>query len=418
MTHPTTIPMPQLTEQMEEAVIAKWLIEPGAPVEIGDELVEIETDKATMAYASEFAGLLEQLVDEGATVRVGDPIAHLHHAAANAAERQTAPPAAPAATPLAVPDADQAPTSTPTTAAQAAAGPATPLARRAAQHLGVDLAEITGSGPRGRILQGDVFRSAGRVTEQPAVVTPKTAPAAAAPGPIGGGGSPGERRPLSTIQRTIARRMAEAKATVPHFQVSCDVDVDAAMRTRRDLQAQLGEGARGPSLNDFIVRACAVALRDHELVNASFAGDHFELHSAVHVGIAVASDAGLLVATLTDTDRRSLLSIAEESRRLASSVRDGTATPAELTGATFTVSNLGMFGMTSIVPVINPPQAAILGVGAAREELYLQDGQPLARRVASLTLSGDHRVLNGADAARFLRDVKELIEAPLLLLAA
>lgn len=409
MTNPTTIPMPRLTEQMEEAVIAKWLIEPGAAVEIGDELVEIETDKATMAYVSEVAGHLEPLVEEGETVLVGTPIANVHAAAAIADDGTPAPATAAAAEPAAPA------TPTPVSPVQTTSSAATPLARRAAEHLGVELAALDGTGPRGRILQADVLRSVGQVPRQ-VVRTPSRVAAAL----TSRGGEPAaggfEQRPLSTIQRTIARRMAEAKATVPHFQVSCDVAVGAALDLRRDLQAQLGD-ERGPSLNDLIVRACAIALRDHELVNASFADDHFRLHSEVHVGIAVASDAGLLVATLTHTDRRSILSIAEESRRLAASVRAGAATPDELTGATFTVSNLGMFGMTSIVPVINPPQAAILGVGAARDELYLADGQPTSRKVATLTLSGDHRVLNGADAARFLSDVKQLVEAPLRLVA-
>ena len=420
MTRPTLIPMPQLTEQMEEATIAKWLVEPGELVSIGDELVEIETDKATMAYASDVAGHLEQLVDEGELVTVGVPIARLHDAAVPAVDGASGPPTAERAT------APDSPVDVARAFAGAAPAPesrdeparATPLARRAAAALDVGLGEVHGTGPRGRVTQNDVLRAAGQAPVE-------TARPARAPEPIIAASqteslerkATAERRELSTIQRTIARRMTEAKATVPHFQVSCDVVVDASLRARADLQELLGSDVKGPSLNDFIVRACALALRDHPLVNASFAGDHFDVHQSIHVGMAVASDAGLLVATITDADRRSILAIASEARRLASAVRSATATPAELTGATFTVSNLGMFGMSSIVPVINPPQAAILGVGAAREELWLRDGEVATRQVVTLTLSGDHRILNGADAARFLNDVKALLQRPLLLLA-
>jgi pyruvate dehydrogenase E2 component (dihydrolipoamide acetyltransferase) len=420
MTPPTTIPMPQLTEQMEEATIAKWLIEPGQAVAIGDELVEIETDKATMAYASELAGYLEQLVEEGESVTVGSPIARLHSIPVSAHDAPAPAPASPEShAPIPAGPSKAPGVHPPSGQGSDDDALATPLARRAAADLGVTLSEVEGTGPRGRILQNDIRRAAGQTPAEPsrplsAPRTPAAAPPVRAAETLT---DSGERRELSTIQRTIARRMAEAKATIPHFQVSCDVTVDAALRTRAELQEQLGDGVRGPSLNDFIVRACALALRSHELVNASFAGDHFRLHQNIHVGVAVASDAGLLVATLANADRRSILAIAEETRRLASSVRAGTAAPAELTGATFTVSNLGMFGMTSIVPVINPPQAAILGVGAARDELYLHEGQATSRQVATLTLSGDHRILNGADAARFLSDVKDLIQTPLRLLA-
>jgi pyruvate dehydrogenase E2 component (dihydrolipoamide acetyltransferase) len=223
---------------------------------------------------------------------------------------------------------------------------------------------------------------------------------------------------LTRLQQIVARRMAEAKSTIPHFQVQTEVAFDAAIALRAQLKAaaeQLGEPA--PSLNDLIVKAAAIALRQHPHANGSYKDGHFELHDRVNVGVAVAAEGALVVPTVFDADTKPLTTIAAESRALADKVRSGAVTPAELSGATFTVSNLGMFGMTAITPVINPPQAAILGVGAARAVLQrdAESGEIVDRQLLTLTLSCDHRILYGADAARFLAEIKALLEAPLRL---
>jgi pyruvate dehydrogenase E2 component (dihydrolipoamide acetyltransferase) len=214
----------------------------------------------------------------------------------------------------------------------------------------------------------------------------------------------------------IARRMAESKATVPHFQVQTEADMDALIALRTELKA-LGEQAEPvPSINDFIVKASALALRAHPKANGSYRDGQFELHDQINVGVAVAAPDALVVPTVTDTDQRSVQSIAEQSRRLAQRVRDGAITPPELSGATFTVSNLGMYGMTAITPVINPPQAAILGVGALRAVPALADDRLIERRLMTLTLSCDHRILYGADAALFLSEIRDALEKPLRLM--
>jgi pyruvate dehydrogenase E2 component (dihydrolipoamide acetyltransferase) len=222
--------------------------------------------------------------------------------------------------------------------------------------------------------------------------------------------------PLSRLQRVIARRMAESKASIPEFRVQTDVAVDDLVQLRAEL-ARRGDDPL-PSVNDIVLKAAALALREHPRVNASFEDDRFVLHAIVNVGFAVATDDALIVPTVRDTDTRSLREIATETRRLAERVHSGTFTADEVSGGTFTVSNLGMFGMTAIAPIINPPQAAILGVGAAREVPEITDDGGLRRRqLMTLSLTCDHRILYGADAARFLSDVRALLEQPARLAA-
>jgi pyruvate dehydrogenase E2 component (dihydrolipoamide acetyltransferase) len=248
-------------------------------------------------------------------------------------------------------------------------------------------------------------------------------PAAPAPAPPAAGarttGAPAESGKGTAeaveptrLQSLIARRMAEAKATIPHFQVETEVAIDGLL----DFRAQIKEsGDTAPSLNDLIIKACALALRSHPRANSSYRDGRFEFYSRVNVGIAVAAEGALVVPTIFDADQKSLGQIAAESRRLATQVREGTVTPADLSGATFTVSNLGMYGMTAIVPVVNPPQSAILGVGAAREVLARVDGEIVDRHLMTLTLSCDHRILYGADAAEFLSAIRAALEMPMRL---
>jgi pyruvate dehydrogenase E2 component (dihydrolipoamide acetyltransferase) len=428
----TEVLMPKLSDSMEEGTILSWLVPAGAEVSAGQELLEVETDKANMTVEAEGSGALEILVEEGETVAVGTPIARLGGEPA-AAEAPAAPAPSEADVPTPAPavaeaaltpapaSTDPAP-ATPTNGAAATGDPrrSTPLARRLAQAHGIAIDSLGGSGIGGRIVKADVLAAAG-VEPTPA---PDTTPAAA-PAPVQGdtgagaavkvetakGGS--NTVEMSRLQAVIARRMAEAKATVPHFQVETEVRMDAAIRLRGELKAAAGEGPV-PSLNDMIIRAAALALRKHPKANGSYQEGAFELNDRVNVGMAVAAEDALVVPTIFDADRKSLGEVARDSRRLAGRVREGTVTPPELAGGTFTVSNLGMFGMTAIYPVINPPQAAILGVGRTRAVLERgADGEIVDLSLMTLTLSCDHRILYGAEAAEFLGAIRDLLETPL-----
>jgi pyruvate dehydrogenase E2 component (dihydrolipoamide acetyltransferase) len=406
------ITMPALSDSMEEGTILKWLVEDGGPVADGQDLVEIETDKATVTHPAGGDGVLEIVVPEGGTVPVGELIARLGVASARAVEGT--PPAS--TTPSAGPVAP---------AAVGNGAVATPVARRIATIHDVALDGVHGTGPRGRITRTDVLRAAGvdHVPAAPRAPAPSAAAAAPPPAPApptqnrGEPPTPAGRGETTVLepsrsQQLVARRMAEAKATVPHFQVQTEVAMDAAIVLRAELSGQAGDRVV-PSLNDFIIKAGALALREHPRANGSYRDGSFELHSRVNVGFAVAAEHALVVPTVLDADVKSLAAIARETRALAQRVRDGLITPPELASGTFTVSNLGMFGMTAITPVINPPQAAILGVGALRETLARVDGEIVDRALMTLTLSCDHRILYGADAARFLAAIRDLLESPL-----
>jgi pyruvate dehydrogenase E2 component (dihydrolipoamide acetyltransferase) len=398
------ITMPRLSDSMSEGTIISWLKRDGQPVAREEDLVEIETDKATMTYASEFAGVLQILAAEGTTHPVGAVIAQVGTSApaqppvdSNGAE------AAARDRPVTIP-AGSGPQGTPVeitgnSAADSQALPpgrasarATPLARRAAHAHRVDLERLRGTGPHGRITRADVLSAAG-------VPAPDRGDTIQQP---------------TRVQRLIAARMAEANATIPQFEVQTEVTMDGAIALRSQL-TQLSD-LDPPSYNDLVIKACALALARHPRVNASYREDRFELHSRVNVGFAVAVDDALIVPTVSGADTKSLTVIAQETRRLAARVRSGEITPPELSDATFTVSNLGMLGMTAIRPIVNPPQVAILGVGAMRSVLARVDGQIVDRTLMTLTLTSDHRILYGADAARFLADVQSLLESPLRLM--
>jgi pyruvate dehydrogenase E2 component (dihydrolipoamide acetyltransferase) len=418
----TEVTMPSLSDSMQEGTILSWLREDGEHVAVGDELVEIETDKATMTYESPAEGTLRIVAGVGETLPVGAPIAQLGDEPAAPSEQLVETPE---------PEASEQPVETleplpaPVVVSTNGSGSdhevrATPLARRMASAHGVDLGVLEGTGPRGRITRADVAASAGiedEVAEPPRVApasVPTTASApASAPAPAGNGHT---TQDLTRVQQLIARRMSEAKATIPEFQVQTEADIDALLALRAQLKEQAEPPDPMPSLNDFIVKACALALRRYPRANGSYRDGRFELHEHVNVGIAVAATDALVVPTIADADARSVGAIAREARRLAAAVRDGSVTPRDLAGATFSVSNLGMYGMTAITPVINPPQAAILGVGAARAVPALRDRELVERRLMTLTLSCDHRILYGADAAEFLSDIRRGLESPLTLL--
>jgi pyruvate dehydrogenase E2 component (dihydrolipoamide acetyltransferase) len=350
--------MPKLSDSMEEATIIHWLKRPGDPFERGEPLAEIETDKATVVYEAETDGVLAKiLVPEGGSARTGDPIATLDGDAA------AGPPAA----------------------ASRERARATPVARRRAVELGVSLHGLEGSGPGGRVTVKDVEQVAGD----------RPAPAAQ---PSTGKGDV-ETVELTATQSTIARRMEQA-ASIPTFAVTMEIDMSTVVALRR---GEAGEGPQ-PSVNDFLVRAAALTVRKFPPFNSSWIDGRIERYSRVNIGIAVAVEGALLVPTLFDADRKPLMQIGEESRSLAERARNRSLTPDELTSSTFTVSNLGMYGVHSFTAIVDPPQAAILAVGRIHEATMLA------------TLSADHRVVYGADGAAFLAHLKTLLEQPLSLL--
>jgi pyruvate dehydrogenase E2 component (dihydrolipoamide acetyltransferase) len=439
----TDIVMPRLSDSMEEGTVLQWLKSVGDDVEVGEELVEIETDKANMVYEADAGGtLIEIVADEGDTLPIGEVIARVGEKGeapsgdGAAAERREPEPSAreeeSEAAGTGVSDTEgqrgeAAVAEAPEPAAEPTPEPsgdgrvkASPIARRIASEKGLDIATLSGSGPGGRIVKADVERAAERGAPAPAAApeAPARAPAPAAP-------TPGAReRPetakgevevvdLSKIQQTIARRMAESKATAPHFYLETEIDMSRAVEARARIKAAAKEEDVVPSFNDMVVKAAAIALREHPRANGAYRDGRIEHYSRVNVGVAVAARDALIVPTVFDADRKGLREIAAETRSLASRVRDGTVTPPELSGGTFTVSNLGMYGVTNFSAVINPPQAGILSVGAIEERAVVRDGEIATAHLMGVTLACDHRILYGADGAEFLARIRELLEEPL-----
>jgi pyruvate dehydrogenase E2 component (dihydrolipoamide acetyltransferase) len=405
------IVMPRLSDSMEEGVILRWMKGVGDEVAVGDELVEIETDKANMAYESDVAGTLtEILAQEGDALPIGAPIAVVGDDKGSASQA-AGPVAAGDPPPLPVAEASSGavpPTAPPAAPADPAdgAGPgrvkASPLARRVAKDTGVDLAGVQGSGPGGRIVKVDVEQR-----------EPSEAPAATPSQETAKGVTTYQE--LTRLQQVVSRRMAESKATAPHFYLQSEIDMSAAVEARSRLKALTPEGEVVPSFNDMVVKACALALKEHPLANGAYRDGRFELYSRVNVGVAVAAQDALVVPTVFDADRKGLREIATDARTLAGKVRDGRVTPPELSGGTFTVSNLGMYGVSNFSAVINAPQAAILAVGAITEKPVVRDGEITTAHLLGVTLACDHRILYGAPAAEFLARIRALLEEPLSL---
>jgi pyruvate dehydrogenase E2 component (dihydrolipoyllysine-residue acetyltransferase) len=439
------IVMPRLSDSMEEGTILSWLKSVGDEVTVGDELVEIETDKANMVYEADAAGtLIEITAPEGETLPIGQVIARVGEpgeapadadgapaepeeaeaeeapAEAGAEEAEEAQEAEPAPAPPS-PATATAERPAPVAPAEEAPAPpegdgrvkASPLARRIARERGLDLAQLQGSGPGGRIVKADVERA-----EAPAAAPEAPAPAAA---PAGVSERPETAKgeveviELNRLQQTIARRMAESKATAPHFYLSAEIDMGAAFEARSRVKAAASEGDVVPSLNDLVVKACALALRDYPRANGAYKDGKLELYSRVNVGVAVAARDALVVPTIFDADLKGLRQIAEEARAVAQRVRDGSVTPPELSGGTFTVSNLGMYGISNFSAVINPPQAAILAVGEIADKAVVRGGELTTAKLMGVTIACDHRILYGADAARFLGRIRVHLEEPLSL---
>jgi pyruvate dehydrogenase E2 component (dihydrolipoamide acetyltransferase) len=418
------IVMPRLSDSMEEGTVVRWLVAEGDAVSEGQPLVEVETDKATVTHEAEAEGVILALrVAEGDSVAVGAPIAVIgepgeEHEPAEEPESveawvgaaqaptasATASPAGPAPSTSTAPSTSPERPADPAPIGRPGRTPASPLARRIAAERGIDLSGLTGSGPNGRVIRADVERSAGGNGAGAPAGTP--APA----------GSKGEHTvtELNRLQRTIARRMAQSRATVPDFELRAEVDMSEVVALRKGLKEISEEPI---SYNDFIVKAAAMALREFPRVNGAYDEGKIETFARVNIGIAVAAENALVVPTVFDADTKSLSEIGRESRALAARVRDGSISPSELSGGTFTVSNLGMYGLDSFTAVINPPQAAILAVGSLKPRPVVgPGGEIVARETVHLTLACDHRILYGADGASFLGRLRELLERPLALL--
>jgi pyruvate dehydrogenase E2 component (dihydrolipoamide acetyltransferase) len=425
----TDVVMPRLSDSMEEGTVLKWLVQEGGEVKRGEPLVEIETDKANMTYDADTDGVLvEVIAKEGDTLDVGEVIARVGEPGEALDSRpQTPEKETPDRRPQ-TPEAEgaESPVATEDAPSRQPAAPsdgdgrvkASPVARRMASEMGVELARLEGSGPGGRIVKADVEAAAkGDGAEAPAReeerVSAETRPAPAAAEPQRGeAGAKGhvEVHELTRLQQTVSRRMAESKATAPDFALSLDVDMTAAVELRKRLK-EVTDPA--PSFNDMVVKAVAVALREFPRVNAAYRDGKFEWYSRVNVGIAVAAQDALVVPTVFDADAKSLGEISRTARELAEKVREGKITPPEVSGGTFTVSNLGMFGVESFTAIINPPQAGLLTVGALKKKPAVDDrGFVVAREQMTLTLICDHRILYGSDGAQFLARVRELLEQP------
>jgi pyruvate dehydrogenase E2 component (dihydrolipoamide acetyltransferase) len=419
------VTMPRLSDTMEEGTIASWLKQPGEQISKGDVIAQIETDKATMDLTAFEAGTLQEiLAPEGTTVAIGQPVARIGSGAAPTKTDKPAAPGPPAAeateavpprTTAARRNVAESPEPSESSSSQVAplsnGAPrdgktrASPMARHIAAEHGVDLSGVSGSGPRGRVIRADVeaaLQAKAPLSPESSVLSP----------PSDGD----ERVTLSQMRRTIARRMADSTRTVPHFFLTTTVDATDMVRLRKEIVEQIADSGVKITFNDLVVKGAALAIRKVPEVNVSFAEDSLIRHSHIHIGVAVATERGLIVPVLRDVDQKTLSQIARETRDLAERANSGKLQPAEYTGGTFTISNLGMFGVEQFNAVINPPEAAILAVGAIQREPAEHDGEIVLRDRMKLTLSVDHRALDGAAGARYLQALKQLLEKPMLLL--
>jgi pyruvate dehydrogenase E2 component (dihydrolipoamide acetyltransferase) len=405
-----TIIMPKMGDAMEEGTLVRWLKQEGDTVQEGEPIAEIATDKATVEIEAPVSGVLRGIrVAENAVVPVNTPLAYiLQEGESLPAEGDGK---APAPTAAAAPQ----PEPTPTTAAATPANGeervlASPLARKIAAEHGIDLRQVQGTGPNGRIVVRDVLAY---LESRQAIVAPAPAPI---PAPAVAA-APVEARveTLNRLRQITAQRTTEAHQTIPHFYLTMEIDMEEALALRQRLN-QLDESLR-VSINDLIVKACAVAIEQHPIVNATYQNGQLVHPNGIHIGIAVAVEQGLLVAVLKHCEGKSLRRIAQESQTLIQKAREGKLLPDEMTGNTFTVSNLGMFGIEQFTAIINPPASAILAVGATRRVPVVQeDGAIVARHRMKVTLSCDHRVLDGAVGAQFLQTLKQVLENSLWML--
>ena len=404
----TEVVMPQLGSDMQDGTLVRWLKTEGDQVSRGEALAEIETDKAVVEMEAFASGVLRKvLVGEGAKVPVGqvigfigspdEPLPEVVARPGTAAPVQEAPPQpAPEAV---VPRGE---------VAEAAALPgglkASPLARRLAQEKGIDLTQVVGTGPGGRITKEDILAYETKVAEAP-VPSPTLAPALEALPDI---------IPLSRMRQVIAKTTTQSKGEVPHFYVAVDIDMTRAMELRQQLNELMEEGVR-VSVNDLIVKACAKAIPKYPAYNSFFQGDHLKVNKTINIGIAVTLEQGLILPAIPHCESKSIAEIAKASKDLVERAQKGVLSAEEYTAGTFSVSNLGMFDVDSFVAIIYPPQSAILAVGSVRQQPVVRESQVVIRQVMKATISVDHRVSDGAEAAQFLGEVKSLLEKPVLL---
>lgn len=423
------IGLPKLSPTMEEGTLVSWAKKEGDTVDVDDLLAEVETDKATMEFRSFDRGvLLKILVPEGVTLEAEVPVAIIGKAGEDISEllaqvesAATAPESVPAtasaagseSVPASAPVSESvsatgsAPESVPVSAAEpVSAGNggrviSSPLVRRLARERSIDLRAVQGSGPHGRIVKRDIESYTGP---------------AAAPSRLSGERLPPEVRQASSMRRTIARRLTESKQTVPHYYLTIDCDIGPLSDARKAMNAELEADGKKVSLNDLLIKAAAVALRRVPGVNASWMGKEIHYHQVVDISVAVAVDEGLMTPVLRDADRKGITQIAEEVRELASRARDRKLSVEEMTNGTFSISNLGMYGIEEFTAVINPPEAAILAVGTVREEPVVEGGEVVPGRRLRFTMSCDHRVVDGALGAQYMAALKRIIESPLNML--
>jgi pyruvate dehydrogenase E2 component (dihydrolipoamide acetyltransferase) len=440
---PVEITMPRLSDTMQSGTIVRWNVKEGDSVSSGTVVADVETDKATMEMPVYDDGIISKImVAAGKQVPVGTPIAIItvdgddgEAAPTSAPSAQVNAPPAPTSASAAAPRAGAATTATTAVGSAPPAPPAvrpaaaatarvrvSPLARRMAEELGVSLDSIRGSGPGGRIVKQDILAASHNQPAPPAPAVLDTRPQAAETAlalgtPLGAGSS---EVVVSGMRQAIARRLVESKSTIPHYQVSMRVNMDPLLELRTMLNAQLEPQGVKLSVNDFIVRACALAMAAHPFFNASWAGDRIILHGDVNVGVAVSLAAerggGLVVAVLQHANRKGLRDISTETRALAEKARTRGLGVEDMSGATFTISNLGMFGVDNFTAIINPPNSAILACGAAVEQPVVRNHQLVVGHEMQATLSLDHRVIDGAMAAEFLQTVKHNLENPATLL--
>src|SRR5512143_5232 len=446
----TKVTMPQMGFDMTEGKVARWLKKVGDLVKQGEAVVEIETDKVNIESEAQGNGVLREiLVSDGTTVPVGTMIAIIGAAdedlAAIKAEAGlvAAPPAQGAAQPPAgerrergaaepkgaeKPAAPAQPIGTERAAAPAAAPApaaegngrvkASPLAKRIAKEKGISLAQLTGTGPGGRIVKRDVETATPALAAAPVVFAQPSmaaAPAVGQPGILGPSILKAEEITPTKLRQTIARRMVASKQTVPHFYVTSEIEMSEAMTLRAKLNTLVDEAGK-ISVNDLVLKAAAVALTHYPGINASFGENVIVRHGTVNMGIAVALEQGLITVVVADADRKPLAQIAREAKDIVNRAKNGKARPEEMQGSTFTVSNLGMFDVEEFVAIINPPEAAILAVGSVKDVPVVKNGQIVPGKTMKVTISADHRVTDGAEAAKFLQEVKKNLEDPLRLL--
>ncbi|MGN6756991.1 MAG: dihydrolipoamide acetyltransferase family protein [Thermomicrobiales bacterium] len=435
---PSDVLMPKMGYDMTEGKILRWLKKEGEPVKRGESLAEIETDKVNIEIEAFATGTLGQIVGrEGEMIPVGQKIAVIlgegETATNGASEAKAAAPAQPA--PAAQADTGEVPrqpaTPTPAAEQQTAAGTqareavaapvgpegrikASPLARRIAQEHELDLSQIKGSGPGGRIVREDVQAA---LQTAPAPAQP-AAPAPTAPAAMPAEEAPAAARqaPLTRMRAAIGRRMVESKTTIPHFYVSAEVDMTEALAWRKRLNDAAQAEDYKITVNDLIVKACGLALTKFPNINASFGGDHIEMHDQIDISIAVALKEGLIAPVVRGVDKKSLGVVAREAADLVGRAREGKLTPDEFSGGTFTVSNLGPYNIETFIAIITPPQAAALAVASSAQKAVVVDGQIVIRDRMNITISADHRVTDGAEGAQFVSEVRRLLENPLMLL--